>query len=101
MRVGLRQIRKHGHVREYIVTDKKLRKLLFQRGKVDAYYVDGAIYYRSQKVAHNKSVRRHELEHARQERFFGRTMFQILYGWSQTLLGYDLCPFEKMARLRE
>lgn len=98
---GLKLIRKKHGIREYLVTDKRLRKLLFRHGAIDAYYAAGAIYYRTKKISRNKRIRRHELEHARQERLLGRTMFQTLYHWSQTLFGYQLCPFETLARLKE
>lgn len=100
MLYGLKLVRKKHSIREYVVTDKKLCKLLFRKGTIDAYYVEGAIYYRTKKLAHNKRVRRHELEHARQERFLGREVFQALYRWSQVFFGYQHCPFETAARLK-
>lgn len=98
---GLKLIRETHGVREYLVKDKKLRKLLFPDSHVSAWYVEGAIYYSTKKASQDKRVRRHELEHARQEQQLGRATYQTLYRWSQTIFGYRCCPFEMLARLKE
>jgi len=101
MPAGMRHLRTVDGVREYVVMDRRLRKQMFDDGVIDAYYNAGAIYYRTMKLANDARIRRHEFQHVRQERFFGRPMFEALYWWTKRILGYRLCPFEVQARRRE
>lgn len=101
MPAGMKHLRTVEGVREYVVTDRRLRQKLFKDGEIDAYYDAGAIYYRTMKLANDVRIRRHEFQHARQERFFGRPIFEALYWWTSSVLGYRLCPFEVQARCRE
>ena len=87
-------------VREYIVTDRRLRKELFG-DNIYAYYNDGAIYYRSKAVSKMAGMYAHEFVHYQQECILGPTAFRLLYGISSCCMGYYLNPFEIYARLIE
>jgi len=96
--VGLTLLRTTRGVREYLVTDEQLQQQLFQREDVSACYLEGAIYYRTEVAAQNAHIRRHELQHARQEHLLGPSLFQLLLTLSRRFLGYQRCPFERQAR---
>ena len=79
-------------VREYVVTDRTLRNELFG-SHIDAYYENGAIYYRSKRASKIAGLYEHERTHYYQEQIFGPTLFKILYGLG-CVFGYYMNPFE-------